>query len=244
MELAAYHSLRDLQEVHWWFSGRRAIIEQLIRRFIKLPNKARILEAGCGYGGNLKLLEKFGDVSAFEFEQNARAYASELTGKCIEPGHLPNNIGFDNSQFELIAMLDVLEHVEDDSGSLREIRKRLASNGFLLITVPAMPWLWSKHDEIHHHKRRYTKSALNSLLQNAGYEIVSSGYFNTFLFPIALGQRLVARLFGLSTQSEALPQRRLNHALSRVFGFEGQLLGHLNMPFGLSLYAVAKTART
>ena len=243
MDALAYHTLRDLQDRHWWFVGRRTIIEQLIRRFVKLPKSSRILEAGCGYGGNLEMLGQFGDLSAFEYEDEARAYASELSARHVEKGFLPDRIGFDNDRFELIAMLDVLEHIQDDGGSLRALRERLADGGSLLVTVPAMPWLWSEHDEVHHHKRRYTKATLQKLLKESGYELVSAGYFNTLLFPLALLQRLAARLFRIPHRVETLPQRHVNGMLSRIFGFESRLVGRIPAPVGLSLYAVARQAR-
>ena len=243
MDALAYHTLRDLQDRHWWFVGRRAIIETLIRRFVKLPKSPRILEAGCGYGGNLEMLGKFGDLNAFEYEDEARAYASALSARPVEKGFLPDRVGFDNDRFELIAMLDVLEHIQDDAGSLRALRERLSEDGSLLITVPAMPWLWSEHDEVHHHKRRYTKATLQKLLKESGYELVSTGYFNTLLFPLALLQRLAARIFRIPHRVETLPPRPLNGMLSRIFGFESRLVGRLPAPVGLSLYAVARQAR-
>ena len=243
MDALAYHTLRDLQDRHWWFVGRRTIIEQLIRRFVKLPKSPRILEAGCGYGGNLEMLGKFGELNAFEYEDEARAYASTLSARPVEKGFLPDRPGFDNDRFELIAMLDVLEHIEDDGGSLRALRERLSEDGSLLVTVPAMPWLWSEHDEVHHHKRRYTKKALQILLKESGYELVSTGYFNSLLFPLALLQRLAARLFRIPHRVETLPSRPLNGLLSRIFGFESRLVGRLTAPVGLSLYAVARQVR-
>lgn len=243
MDALAYHTLRDLQDRHWWFVGRRTIIEQLIRRFVKLPKSPRILEAGCGYGGNLAMLGKFGDLNAFEYEDEARAYASALSARPVEKGYLPDRVGFDNDRFELIAMLDVLEHIQDDAGSLRALRERLTDGGSLLVTVPAMPWLWSEHDEVHHHKRRYTKATLQKLLRESGFELVSTGYFNTLLFPLALLQRLAARLFRIPHRVETLPQRHVNSLLSRIFGFESRFVGRVTAPVGLSLYAVARQAR-
>lgn len=243
MDALAYHSLRDLQDRHWWFVGRRTIIEQLIRRFVKLPKSSRILEAGCGYGGNLAMLGKFGDLDAFEYEDEARAHASKLSALPVKKGYLPDHLGFDNDRFELIAMLDVLEHVEDDAGSLRALSTRLTDDGSLLVTVPAIPWLWSEHDEVHHHKRRYTKAALQKLLKESGFELVSTGYFNTLLFPLALLQRMAARLLRIPHRVETLPQRHVNSLLSRIFGMESHLVGRISAPVGLSLYAVARQTR-
>lgn len=240
MELTAYQSLRDEQDRHWWFVGRRRILAQLIKRFVPLPATARVLEAGCGYGGNLEMLGEFGELQAFEYDDNARAYAAGLLRRSVAFGRLPDAIGFEDECFDLIAMLDVLEHIDDDLGSLRTLRERLAPDGSLLLTVPAVPWLWSDHDMLHHHKRRYTRAILTQRLHEAGYEITGIGYFNTLLFPLALAQRLLARLLGGGQADHAAPAEPLNSILASIFSFERVLLGRIRFPIGLSLFAVAR----
>lgn len=242
MEAAAYHSLRDLQDQHWWFVGRRSVVECLLRRLVALPDRPRILEAGCGYGGNLAMLGQFGKIEAFEFDDEARTHAALLANRSVAYGHLPDDIGFDHAEFDLIAMLDVLEHIDDDVASLRALRQRLAAGGSVLLTVPALPWLWSAHDEIHHHKRRYTRARLQTVLREAGFDPVSVGYFNALLFPLALIQRLVLRFMVRRHGADAMPQRRLNWLLGRTFAFESRLVGKVRLPIGLSLYAIARPA--
>jgi SAM-dependent methyltransferase len=240
MDAAAYRSLRDLQDRHWWFVGRRNIIAYLIRRYVSLPQRPRILEAGCGYGGNLAMLGQFGDLDAFEFEDSARTYASALLKRPVAHGFLPDHVGFENDSFDLIAMLDVLEHIDDDVGSLSALRERLTEKGSILITVPALPWLWSEHDESHHHKRRYTKASLKKVLGDAGFEPINVGYFNTLLFPLALIQRLALKLLRGKNTANDMPHPLVNSWLTKVFTFERRLIGWTNLPVGLSLYAVAR----
>lgn len=240
MELAAYQSLRDSQDRHWWFVGRRRIVARLIQRFANLPAKARVLEAGCGYGGNLAMLGALGDVHAFEFDDDAREHAATLLRRPVAYGRLPDSIGFDNDRFDLIAMLDVLEHIDDDLGSLRTLGERLAPGGSLLLTVPAVPWLWSDHDVLHQHKRRYTRAVLTERLHEAGYEIAGIGYFNTLLFPLALAQRLLARLLGGGEVDHSAPPEPLNGVLTGIFSLESKLVGRVPFPIGLSLFAVAR----
>ena len=141
------------------------------------------------------------------------------------------------------AMLDVLEHIDDDVGSLRTLSERLRGEGSILVTVPALPWLWSDHDEIHHHKRRYTKAGLRKVLHDAGFETVSVGYFNTLLFPLAIVQRLASRHFGRGNASDRMPNPFVNNLLEKVFAFESGLVGKMVLPIGLSLYAVARRSR-
>ena len=243
MELAAYQSLRASQDRHWWFVGRRRIVAQLIARFVPLPAKARVLEAGCGYGGNLAMLGELGEVQAFEFNDDARAHAANLLRRPVAYGMLPHAIGFDDDRFDLIAMLDVLEHVDDDVASLRTLGERLALGGALLLTVPAVPWLWSDHDVLHQHKRRYTRALLAERLQEAGFEIAGIGYFNTLLFPLALVQRLLARLVGGGAGEHDAPPEPLNGVLAAIFSLEARLVGRLAFPVGLSLFAVARKRR-
>lgn len=243
MEAAAYHSLRDLQDRHWWFVGRRSIVARLIRRFVRLPERPRILEAGCGYGGNLAMLGQFGEIDAFELDDDARAYASLHAPRQVAPGLLPDRIGFDGEQFDLIAMLDVLEHVEDDFGALLALRQRLGADGSIIITVPALPWLWSSHDAIHHHKRRYTRTGMDRLLRRAGYATVSIGYFNCLLFPLAMVQRLATQLTHATGKPDNMPWPWLNRLFGDLFRLERHIVGRIGMPIGLSLYAVARPAR-
>jgi SAM-dependent methyltransferase len=243
MDAIAYRSLRDLQDRHWWFVGRLSIVSHLIRRFTQLPQRSRILEAGCGYGGNLRMLEQFGDLHAFEVEDQARAYASTFVKRPVVHGLLPEKVGFENESFDLVAVLDVLEHIDDDLGSLRALRERLTEGGSLMLTVPALPWLWSEHDEIHHHKRRYTKAGLKRVLREAGLEPIVIGYFNTLLFPLAMVQRLALRLTGGRHRTDEMPPTLLNGVLSKLFAFERHLVGRVPLPIGLSLYAIARQAQ-
>tara|TARA_R110002072_G_scaffold81148_1_gene185812 strand:- start:4310 stop:5044 length:735 start_codon:yes stop_codon:yes gene_type:complete len=243
MELAAYQSLRDLQDRHWWFVGRRRFVAQLIKRFIALPTKARVLEAGCGYGGNLAMLGELGEVQAFEFDDDARTHAATILRRSVAYGRLPDAIGFENDRFDLIAMLDVLEHIDDDVASLRTLGDRLAPGGALLLTVPAVPWLWSDHDVLHQHKRRYTRALLVERLHEAGFEVARIGYFNALLFPLALAQRLFARFLGSGGADHSAPAGSLNAILTAIFSLECKFLGRVPFPIGLSLFAVARNRR-
>lgn len=239
MEREAYDHMARHEDTHWWFVARRRIIDSIIRRDVSLPADPQILEAGCGTGGNLALLAAHGTVSAFEYDADARALAVAKSGMAIAPGALPDAIGHDGKRFDLIALLDVLEHLDEDAAALAALRARLADGGALLVTVPAAPWLWSAHDELHHHKRRYTKRHLARLLREAGFGELRLGYFNSLLFPLAVVERFLRNL-GLRKDDagdEVAPW--LNAAFARIFASEASLLRRVRFPFGLSLYAVA-----
>ena len=238
MDRAAYTSMSEQEGDHWWFVARRAIIDSLIRSHVPLPDDARILEAGCGTGGNLALLAAHGALDALEYDPQARALAAARgIARRVEPGMLPDAIGFGDTSYDMIALLDVLEHVDDDVGSLRALGGRLAQGGRILLTVPAVPWLWSDHDALHHHKRRYTHERLVAVAQEAGLAVQASGYFNTLLFPLAVAQRMTHQLFRREAALDARPAPWLNRGLERIFAAERHLLGRLRFPIGLSLYA-------
>lgn len=239
MEREAYHMMDRQESFHWWFVARRKVIDALIEGQVCLPKGAKILEAGCGTGGNLALLSSHGDLSAFEYDPEARSIAARKSGIEISQGMLPGEVGFADGSFDLIALLDVLEHLDDDAGSLATLQRKLALGGKILLTVPAAPWLWSEHDVTHHHKRRYTKTQLTRLLRENGFSNIKIGYFNSLLFPLAVLDRL-SRNLGLrrGTSSEEVGST-LNRVFERIFSSEAGLLRSISFPFGLSLYAVA-----
>ena len=238
MDRSAYASMSAQEQDHWWFVARRAIIDSLVRTHVPLSADAQILEAGCGTGGNLSLLAQYGTLEAMEYDADARAVAA-ARGVCrVEAGVLPDAIGFGDKGYDLIALLDVLEHVDADQASLTALGNRLAPKGRILLTVPAAPWLWSRHDVLHHHKRRYTHDGLLQVAHDAGLNVVASGYFNSLLFPLAVAQRAVHQLLRRDAPLDARPSPLVNATLQRVFAAERYLLGRIPFPIGLSLYAI------
>lgn len=238
MELDAYRQMAATEDEHWWFCGRRAIVEAVIQG-LDLPKGASILEIGAGTGGNIAMLEKFGDVQAVEMSELARQIAREKTGRDFLSGYLPDNIPVRPGSFDLICLFDVLEHVKKDEASLAAMRRMLKPGGKVVLTVPAHQWLWSTHDEGLHHMRRYSRSLLKRRIEEAGFRIDKLTYTNAALFPAAVLARLADRLRRSNAASgQAMPPPVLNAAMKAVFSAESRIVPNASLPFGVSLLAV------
>ncbi len=240
MDRAVFDRMADLDQHHWWFTARRRILASVIERFIRPPNNARILELGSGTGHNLEMLGQFGRIEASELDGSARAIAEKRLGQPIASAALPDLPMFPAASYDLVALLDVLEHVVDDKGSLASIFTRLKPGGALLVTVPANKWMWSAHDVAHHHHRRYSKSEIASLARGAGFEIDLLSPFNSLLFPLIAGVRAIGKLTRREAANDSMPAAPVNRALDRIFGLEAGLIGRLPFPFGVSLVAVLR----
>lgn len=244
MNPAAYLEMAQIESKHWWFLGRRVIFSKTIER-LNLPQNSKILEVGCGTGGNLEMLAKFGNVSALEINAYARMLAEEKTAYRynINTGHCPDAIPFREKSFDLICLFDVLEHIEQDAETLATLKQLLTKQGRILITVPAYRWLWGVHDEFLHHKRRYSATKLRQKVISAGFYPIKISYFNTLLFPLAAILRIKDKLQrnAVSTGT-AVPSIFINKLCMVLFSGEHFLLKYFNFPFGLSLLCVAETA--
>lgn len=239
MERVVYDQMAALDEQHWWYVARRKVLTNLIRRRAHPPADARLLEIGCGTGHNLQMLAQFGSVDALEVDDTARALAEKRLGKPVFSAPLPDLAGVPERQYDLVAALDVVEHIVDDRAALRGISRSLKPGGKLVLTVPAHQWMWSAHDVVNHHQRRYSKSGLHTLIDGSPLKLEAIGYFNSLLFPVAVAERMLSKARGKDDADLSLPPKPLNQALERVFAAERALIGRVPLPPGLSLFAVA-----
>ena len=242
MQAETYRVMASVEEVHWWFRARREILTATIRQ-LDIGQNSKVLEAGCGTGGNLAMLERFGNLLAFEPDPAARAVAQDKTSIAVEGGGLPDDVPDSFCDLDLVCAFDVLEHIDDDRAAAATLFQRLRDGGHFVLTVPAYAWLWSRHDDAVEHKRRYTRRELTAVLREAGFDIVRCSYFNTLLFPLVAVVRLGRRLLSIEgdgTQEMALPSRLLNRVLHDLFSLERHLLARFDLPFGVSLLAVAR----
>ncbi|QUN29114.1 methyltransferase domain-containing protein [Cupriavidus sp. KK10] len=240
----AYLEMAETEACHWWFRGRREIVGTILSG-LALPRDASILEIGAGTGGNLEMLSRFGNVSAVEMDGTALRLAREKTlgAYDIRSGRCPDDMPFPEHSFDLVCLLDCLEHIADDAGALDCTARMLKAGGAALITVPAYQWLWSSHDVFLHHQRRYSKRSLHALVTRCHMRVERMSYFNTLLFPLAVAARISDRLSGSQKATGAgLPPQPVNQALHRMFSTERHWLAHGSLPFGISLMAIVRAS--
>jgi SAM-dependent methyltransferase len=240
MERVVYQQMAELDERHWWYRARRHILAELIRREVRPPAGAKILEIGCGTGHNLAMLSDFGHVDALELDDEARAISEKRLGRKVMSAPLPELAGVPEHYYDLVGAFDVIEHIDDDAAALASIASRLKRGGKLVMAVPAHEWMWSAHDVVNHHKRRYSKARLKRLIDSSPMKLVKIGYFNSLLFPLAVAERAASKLRGKEDADVRLPAAPLNTALEKIFAAESYLVGRLPLPPGLSLFAVAE----
>jgi SAM-dependent methyltransferase len=240
MELEYELQTHRAEDRHWWYQGRRRVLERAIAR-LGLPAGARILDAGCGSGRNMVELARHGAVTGVELSPTSVRLARERDcGEVLEGSVL--DMPFDQGSFDLTVSLDVIEHLQDDVAALRELRRVTKPGGALLVTVPAYQWLWSGHDEINHHHRRYNRRTLLAAAESAGWREERSSHFNSLLLPIAIMLRALERLKPSTTKSSLdlwVPPAPLNWALRQPLHLEAAAIGSGgSIPAGLSLLAV------
>jgi SAM-dependent methyltransferase len=239
MERVVYQQMAELDDRHWWYRARRRIIADLIRRAARPPADAQVLELGCGTGHNLAMLAGFGHVEGLELDAEARAISEKRLGRKVMSSPLPELSEVPDRHYDLIGAFDVIEHIEDDRAALASIAAKLKPGGRFVMTVPAHQWMWSAHDAVNHHKRRYSKAGLKALISGSPMKLDKVGYFNSLLFPLAVAQRAASKLRGREDADVKLPPAPLNVALEKIFEAERYLVGRLPLPPGLSLFAVA-----
>ena len=232
MRPEAYDEMRAVEERHWWFRGRRSLLWALLWRAGGLPYPARVLDAGCGTGRNLVEFSGLGPAAGVDPAAEAIEACSARGLEDVHQARL-DALPFPDASFDLLLATDVLEHVDDDAGALRELRRVAAPGAVLLVTVPAHPRLWSEHDAALHHVRRYRRPELLARVREAGFAPVVVTWWNAFLLaPIALA-RLAGR--GSSTPEAS------NRALEAVLTLEARLVrGGTDLPAGVSLALAAK----
>jgi 2-polyprenyl-3-methyl-5-hydroxy-6-metoxy-1,4-benzoquinol methylase len=241
MQEELLQSMFDSQERHWWFTTKRNIVVDQIDRALDPKTSVRVLDVGCGSGLMIKVLEKYGDVYGLDASEQCLEFCRKLGGANLCRGELPDLVPYLPNSFALITALDVIEHIDNDIGSLDKIFELLEAEGLLLLTVPALNFMWTRFDEVNNHKRRYSKNELHRKLVGAGFVVESISYYNSLLFPLAFVGRMYTKFFGSKSTSEVDPPMPVvNWVFTKIFGLERYYLRRFRFPIGLSLIAVAR----
>lgn len=246
MQEIVYHTQFVQEDTYWWFVARNKIVKELIKYFCPELKGKTILDVGCGTGGFSKLLLEDFNVICLDTSEIALEYCKQRNLNNLFHGTLDEfNPG--NSIISATLFMDVIEHIDDDNAVVAKAFEILENKGYLIATVPAYQWLWSNHDVIHMHKRRYTKKGFNILLQNAGFNIVFSSYFNFFLFIPAVLKRFYDNAmnnasYSSNPESEVIEpvSPLMNKVFLKIFSYEKNILSKTALPFGLSIFTIAR----
>lgn len=237
MERGEYRKLAERESFFWWNAGRREILREALARAVS-RRPLEILDLGCGPGGNILFLADFGSVVGVDASEEALALARARGGFRNLVRSDAARLPFRDGSFDVVAALDVIEHLDDDASALAEVCRVLRPRGTLLLTVPAYPWMWSKHDELLHHKRRYRKRELLAKVLAAGFAVERITHFVMPAVPFRLARKAL-RLGREGTDDVILP-RPLNALLRGWLSLERTALRFMSLPFGSSLLLVAR----
>jgi SAM-dependent methyltransferase len=240
MEEPLYDEMFFMEERHWWFRARREIVFSLIRRYAGDFNELKVLEPGCGCGSTLAGLSKrCRQVMGIDLSPRAIEFCRSR-GVPVVQGELPGALNLSDADYDVVLLLDVLEHIDDDKAALTDTMKYLKPGGIVIACAPAFQSLWTERDAFHQHKRRYSKKAFCALFSDLPLSRQLFGFYNFFLFfPIAAA-RLSRKLFKYDRPGPdiTLPGAPVNFLLERIFASEKLLLPFMAFPFGVSLIAV------
>ncbi|MFN0119063.1 MAG: class I SAM-dependent methyltransferase [Blastocatellia bacterium] len=248
-----YEVMFDIEDDHWWYVGRRTIVMALAKDALEggiktatassfpiPPSAFRLLDIGCGTGGNMDHLQQFGRMHGVDLSPNALRRSRQRGPQRLLYASA-TELPLAAHSFEMVTALDVIEHLDDDIGGLREIQRVLRPGAPAILFVPAFQSLWGPNDDQSGHKRRYRLPDFRHRVEAAGLRIERISYSNIGMFlPIWLGRKILQAL-GRESQSE----NRINHPfinklLARLFAGEAGWLRKHTLPFGVSIICVAR----
>lgn len=246
MQHEYYDQYLHFEQENWWFTSRRRILFHILRKRFHGLLPLQVLDAGCGTGINLNFLREFGDATGADRAMEAVRFCSARNEPEVVLSDLAH-LALPDDRFDLVTALDVLEHIEDDHAAFSELVRVTRPGGHLLITVPAFPGLWSDHDEINHHVRRYRPSELRKLIASTNCQVETFTYMNGFLLPVAwfvrIWQQIRRAVFRRppSLHADFVDYHPvLNTLLAFVFTAELPLVTRSLLPVGLSLVCLVR----
>ena len=235
-----YPILYQVEDSHWWYVGRRRIIQSLVEKISATLKTERILDVGCGTGANLKMLAAYGKAEGVDISPQAVDFCHERGLDSVKLGAV-EQLPYENDSFELVTALDVIEHLDDDIAGLREMRRVLRRDGRILVFVPAFMFLWGVQDDVSNHRRRYTLPSLLKAVEEAGFSVEWSSYANISFFLPVVVVRSVMRWLGLRADTEyGINISLMNGPFSSLFAAERLVFKRGRLPFGVSAVCIAR----
>ena len=242
MDKIYYNEYYHLERENWWFVVRANIIMEHLRRNLPTGKQLNILNVGAATGHTSQLLEEFGEVISIEYDKECFEFTKERLGIRIL-NESATELPFDDNEFDLVCCFDVIEHIEEDSLAVKEMTRVCKQGGILSVTVPAFMELWSTHDEVNHHFRRYKIKDLSALYEGTKGKIFYKTYFSSMLFvPLFIFRKLTTVLKinwfrkGAGSDFTVISQERfINKVLYQLFNIERFLLKKITFPFGSSI---------
>jgi SAM-dependent methyltransferase len=238
LEIQYARRYRTLWERHWWWRARERFLVNWIERVRSQTPCRKILDVGCGDGLFFGALQRFGEVHGIEPDRSLVTdprWAARIEHTPLGPSY------HGSASYDIVLMLDVLEHIEDDVGALRSAATALRPGGRLLLTVPALPWLWSRHDVANNHFRRYGRDGLHRVLDSAGFEVETVRYYFFWtIAPLLLRRWLSPETPGSADYEVSIPPRPVNAALTLLSRADHFVSRSLGWPLGTSLFAIAR----
>jgi SAM-dependent methyltransferase len=272
MQQHTYAIMDRVEDSHWWFVGRRAILESFLRQIVDKasspPYKGGVDAALGGRGGSLSAAEtnatatqgglRILDVGCGTganlemLSQFGNAEGVDVSDEALEfcrkkgltvQKGLAETLPYADETFDITTALDVIEHLDDDIAGLREMHRVTKTGGYSLFFVPAFMWLWGVQDDISHHRIRYTRKQITERIEKAGFRVERATYANFTFFPPILAGRLFMKVTGIKPESENnVNISALNGVFGKLFSAESLWLKRLNFPFGVSIVVVARKA--
>ena len=241
MNREEYARMYEAEETQWWYAGMRAIsLALLAPAMAGRGASARILDAGCGTGNNLRHLSRHGRAVGVDLSDDALRFCRQRGVAAAKASLL--RLPFPDCSFDCVTSFDVLYHrwIADDGAAVAELARVLRPGGVLLVRVPALRALWGAHDEAVHSRHRYTRREVRSLLEGAGLEVVKASYGNTLLFPLVAARRTLDRVTGRHGSDVSFLPGPLEWAFRALLGVEARLMPRMSFPVGASVFALAR----
>jgi ubiquinone/menaquinone biosynthesis C-methylase UbiE len=237
-----YESMYRLENTYWWHVARRALAVDLLAKELQGKRNVRILDVGCGTGANVGAFAQLGGTTGIDLSINALGFCRERGIETVALSQV-EELPFADGTFDVVTALDILEHTDDDLRAMSEIQRVCRPDGMLLVTVPAYGFLWSEHDEALKHRRRYTAPELRNKLTMKGFKVVRTSYFISALFFPILLFRIVQGIRKDSTEPKTslyIPPAWINRSLIALLQLERKVFQKMNLPFGVSIVALAR----